>query len=100
MLLLTAFIEVAGGDRDAIRAALPAVIASTRGEDGCLDYGGSEATQPGRVNSEFPTAVATTRVPSVSRQLSRPPSWRSTSCTVPTIASTGSAPASPSPASA
>lgn len=49
MLLLTAFIEVAPGDRDAIRAALPDVIASTRAEDGCEDYGCYEDTQrPGR----------------------------------------------------
>jgi quinol monooxygenase YgiN len=49
MLLLTAFIEVAAGDRDAIRSALSPVIASTRAEDGCLDYGCYEDTQqPGR----------------------------------------------------
>jgi len=45
MLVLTAFIEVADGDRDAIRAALPAVIAATRAEDGCEDYGCYEDTQ-------------------------------------------------------
>lgn len=45
MLLLTAFIEVAPGDRDAIHAALPDVIASTRSEDGCEDYGCYEDTQ-------------------------------------------------------
>jgi quinol monooxygenase YgiN len=49
MLLLTAFIEVAPADRAAIRAALPAVIASTRAEDGCEEYGCYEDTQqPGR----------------------------------------------------
>src|SRR6476619_4232165 len=45
MLLLTAFIEVAPGDRDAIRAALADVIHSTRAEDGCEDYGCYEDTQ-------------------------------------------------------
>ena len=45
MLLLTAFIEVAPGDRDAIHAALPEVIASTRAEDGCEDYACYEDTQ-------------------------------------------------------
>ncbi len=45
MLLLTAFIQVAPGDRDAIHAALPDVIASTRSEDGCEDYGCYEDTQ-------------------------------------------------------
>ena len=45
MLLLTAFIEVASGDRDAIRAALADVIAATRAEDGCEDYGCYEDTQ-------------------------------------------------------
>jgi quinol monooxygenase YgiN len=49
MLLLTAFIEVAPGDRDAIRPALADVIASTRKEEGCEDYGCYEDTQrPGR----------------------------------------------------
>ena len=49
MLLLTAFIEVAPTDRDGIRAALPGVIASTRAEDGCQEYGCYEDTQqPGR----------------------------------------------------
>jgi quinol monooxygenase YgiN len=49
MLLLTAFIEVAQTDRDAIRAALPEVIAATRAEEGCEDYGCYEDTQsPGR----------------------------------------------------
>jgi quinol monooxygenase YgiN len=49
MLMLTAFIEVAAADRDAIRAALPAVIAATRAEDGCEDYGCYEDTgKPGR----------------------------------------------------
>src|SRR5215470_18975121 len=45
MLLLTAFIDVAPSDRDAIRAALADVIASTRAEDGCEDYGCYEDTQ-------------------------------------------------------
>ena len=45
MLLLTAFIEVAPGDRDAIRAALTDVIACTLAEDGCEDYGCYENTQ-------------------------------------------------------
>jgi len=45
MLLLTAFIEVATTDRDAIRAALAAVIAATRAEDGCDEYGCYEDTQ-------------------------------------------------------
>jgi quinol monooxygenase YgiN len=44
MLLLTAFIEVAPSERAAIRAALPAVIAATRGEEGCLEYGCYEDT--------------------------------------------------------
>ena len=49
MLMLTAFIEVAPGDRDAIVAALSDVIASTRAEDGCEEYGCYEDTQlPGR----------------------------------------------------
>ena len=49
MLLLTAFIEVAPGDRDAIRAALADVITSTRAENGCEEYGCYEDTQrPGR----------------------------------------------------
>ena len=47
MILLTAYIEVT--DRDAIRAALPAVITATRAEDGCAEYGCYEDTQqPGR----------------------------------------------------
>jgi quinol monooxygenase YgiN len=45
MLVLTAFIEVAQEDRPAIQAALPAVIAATRNEDGCEDYGCYEDTQ-------------------------------------------------------
>src|SRR5580765_2549829 len=45
MLLLTAFIEVAPTERDAIRAALPAVISATRAEDGCEEYGCYEDTQ-------------------------------------------------------
>jgi quinol monooxygenase YgiN len=49
MLVLTAFVEVAAPDREAIQAALPDVIASTRAEDGCEDYGCYEDTQsPGR----------------------------------------------------
>jgi quinol monooxygenase YgiN len=49
MLVLTAFIEVSDGDREAIRAALPKVITATRSEDGCDDYGCYEDTQrPGR----------------------------------------------------
>jgi quinol monooxygenase YgiN len=49
MLLLTAFMEVAPGDRDAIRAALKEVITATRAEDGCEEYGCYEDTQsPGR----------------------------------------------------
>src|SRR6185295_1820705 len=49
MLVLTAFIEVAPADRDAIRAALPAVITATRAEDGCEEYGCYEDTlQAGR----------------------------------------------------
>ena len=49
MLVLTAFIEVAPADRDAIRAALANVISATRAEDGCEDYGCYEDTQqPGR----------------------------------------------------
>jgi quinol monooxygenase YgiN len=39
MLLLTAFIEVAPIDRDAIHAALTKVIDSTRAEAGCDEYG-------------------------------------------------------------
>jgi quinol monooxygenase YgiN len=45
MLLLTAFIEVSPADRDAIRAALPAVVSATRAEDGCAEYGCYEDTQ-------------------------------------------------------
>jgi quinol monooxygenase YgiN len=49
MLVLTAFIEVAPADRDAIRAALVDVITATRAEAGCDDYGCYEDTQqPGR----------------------------------------------------
>ena len=49
MLLLTAFIEVAPSDREAIHSALPAVIAATRAEAGCEEYGCYEDTQqPGR----------------------------------------------------
>ena len=49
MMVLTAFIEVGPGDREAIRAALPDLIRSTRAEDGCEDYGCYEDTgQPGR----------------------------------------------------
>ena len=45
MLLLTAFIEVSPADRGAIAAALPALIESTRAEDGCQEYGCYEDTQ-------------------------------------------------------
>src|SRR5579859_5837934 len=45
MLLLTAFIEVAPADRDAIASALAKVITATRAEDGCDDYGCYEDTQ-------------------------------------------------------
>jgi quinol monooxygenase YgiN len=49
MLLLTAYIEVAAAERAAIQAALPDVIAATRREDGCEEYGCYEDTQrPGR----------------------------------------------------
>ncbi len=49
MLVLTAFIEVEARDREAIQAALPEVVASTRAEDGCEEYGCYEDTQrPGR----------------------------------------------------
>ncbi|HUJ28517.1 MAG TPA: putative quinol monooxygenase [Myxococcales bacterium] len=49
MLLLTAYIEVAPGDRGAIAAALPAVVAATRAEDGCEEYACYEDMQrPGR----------------------------------------------------
>jgi quinol monooxygenase YgiN len=49
MMLLTAFIEVAAVDRDAICAALADVIPATRAEDGCDDYNCYEDTQqPGR----------------------------------------------------
>lgn len=49
MLLLTAFIEVAPSEREAIRAALAEVIPATRAEDGCDEYGCYEDTQkPGR----------------------------------------------------
>ncbi|MCA1827537.1 MAG: putative quinol monooxygenase [Myxococcales bacterium] len=44
MLLLTAFVEVSPGHRDAIRGALTEVIASTRAEDGCEEYGCYEDT--------------------------------------------------------
>jgi quinol monooxygenase YgiN len=45
MLLLTAFIEVAPGDRDAIQVALAEVIRPSRAEDGCEDYGCYEDAQ-------------------------------------------------------
>ncbi len=45
MLVLTAFIEVLPGDRAPILAALPAVIAATRAEEGCEEYGCYEDTQ-------------------------------------------------------
>jgi quinol monooxygenase YgiN len=49
MVLLTAFIEVAPAERDAIQAALARVVPATRAEDGCEDYGCYEDTQrPGR----------------------------------------------------
>jgi quinol monooxygenase YgiN len=49
VLVLTAFVEVAAQDREAIQAALPNVIASSQAEDGCEDYGCYEDTQsPGR----------------------------------------------------
>src|SRR5690348_9673420 len=49
MLVLTAFIEVAPRDREAIQAALDKVIAATRAEQGCEDYGCYEdAQRPGR----------------------------------------------------
>ena len=49
MLVLTAFIEVALTDRDAIHGALADVILATRAEQGCEDYGCYEDTQrPGR----------------------------------------------------
>ena len=49
MLVLTAFVEVADRDREAIQGALADVIASTRTEEGCEDYGCYEDTQsPGR----------------------------------------------------
>jgi quinol monooxygenase YgiN len=49
MLLITAYVEVAPSDRDAIRAALPDVIAGTRREEGCDEYGCYEDTErPGR----------------------------------------------------
>jgi len=49
MLLLTAFIEVAPAERDAIAAGLKQVIPATRAEDGCAEYGCYEdALQPGR----------------------------------------------------
>lgn len=45
MLVLTAFIEVLPTDRGPIRAALSAVVAATRAEDGCEEYGCYEDTQ-------------------------------------------------------
>jgi quinol monooxygenase YgiN len=49
MLLLTAFIECAAGDREALRAAAAACAAETRREDGCLEYRFYEDTeQPGK----------------------------------------------------
>jgi quinol monooxygenase YgiN len=49
MLLLTAFIEIAPSDRDAIRGALAEVITATRAEEGCIEYGCYEDTEhPGR----------------------------------------------------
>jgi len=45
MLLLTAYIEVLPQDRDAIQAALVEVIAATRAEEGCQEYGCYEDTQ-------------------------------------------------------
>jgi quinol monooxygenase YgiN len=45
MLMLTAFIEVLPIDRAPIRAALTAVVAATRAEEGCEEYGCYEDTQ-------------------------------------------------------
>jgi quinol monooxygenase YgiN len=45
MLVLTAFIEVLPTDRAPIRDALTAVIAATRAEEGCEEYGCYEDTQ-------------------------------------------------------
>jgi quinol monooxygenase YgiN len=45
MLLLTAFIEVAPADRGAIEAALPEVVAASRRDEGCEEYGCYEDTQ-------------------------------------------------------
>lgn len=45
MLLLTAVIEVLPNDREAIHSALVDVIASTRAEEGCEEYGCYEDTQ-------------------------------------------------------
>jgi quinol monooxygenase YgiN len=46
ILMLTAFIEVAPEQRDAIQAALADVVAATRAEDGCEDYGCYVTSQP------------------------------------------------------
>jgi quinol monooxygenase YgiN len=49
MILLTAYIEVAPAERDAIAAGLAKVIPATRTEDGCVEYSCYEDTQqPGR----------------------------------------------------
>jgi quinol monooxygenase YgiN len=49
MLLLTAYIEVAPTECDAIAAGLAKVIPATRAEEGCEEYGVYEDTQqPGR----------------------------------------------------
>src|SRR5215813_2980631 len=49
MLLLTAFIEIDPRDREVLRPALSDVIAATRLEEGCAEYGCYEDTQaPGR----------------------------------------------------
>lgn len=43
--MLTAYIEIDAADREAIRAALAAVIPATRAEEGCEEYGSYEDTQ-------------------------------------------------------
>ena len=49
MLLLTAFIECADSDRDALRAAAAMCAAETRKENGCIEYRFYEDTeQPGK----------------------------------------------------
>src|SRR5262249_48223156 len=86
------------GHMDSTVGASPAASettdrSGTRTQSGCSSIG-SDAAQPGRANSELPTAVATTWWPSLSRQFNRPCVIFSTAWMASTSASTGGAPAS------